>query len=518
MAILPFGEWLPDGPAFGNPGTVTATNVVPRTQRSYTSFPSPVPYSAPLPAQVCGSYGYRDAIGHVYNFAGTRQRLYCQQTGSPNYADISGPGAPYNTEAPFDGYWQMTSFGKRIIATNYDDPVQTYLTGTDTTFSNLAAAAPRARFAAVIRDFLFLGNTYDSIDGAVPYRLHWPAIGDPTNWPTPGTNTAIQLQRDFQDLVQTDVGEITQIVGGHLSAADGAVLCERGIYRVQYAGSPDIFSFQLAEGAAGTDASLSVVNRRLPDANGVVRSVIYYLGSDGFGAFDGAGSSGIGSQKVDRTFFNDLDVQYLQAVAGTWDPLRKLILWFYHGRQHGGLYNRAIIFNWELSRWSLIDLTPIPVEWAEPSTYTTAGYTLDQLDAVGNLDALQFSLDSRAWTQSNPILGWFDGKHTQNYVTGPSLAATIETTEAQLFPDKRARITGARPLHDALVPASVSVGTREMLRQPVVYQGAVPENILGNCPQRTTGRYVRFQVQIPAGGNFNNVIGIDAAAMPEGIR
>jgi hypothetical protein len=518
MAILPFGEWLPDGPSFGNPGTNTALNVVPRTQRSYTAFPSPVPYSPALPARVCGSYGYRDESGHVYNVAGTATNLYLQVTGSTGFSDVSGPTAPYHTENPPDGFWQMTSFGKRIIATNYADPVQTYLAGTDSAFSDLAAAAPRARYCAVIRDFLMLGNTFDSRDGAVGYRLAWPAIGNPLNWPVPGSQTAIELQSDYQDLVQTDLGEVTQVVGGHLSAADGAAFCERGIYTIQYAGSPSIFNFQVAQGAAGTDSPLSVVNRTLPDSSGILRAVCFYLGSDGFCAFDGTGSTGIGAQKVDRTFFNDLDINYLRNVQGTWDPLRKIVLWFYCGQGNSGLFNRCIIFNWELSRWSLVDLTPIPAEWVEPQTYSSAGYNLDQLDPFGNLEQLKFSLDSRVWSTGNPILGWFDGNHIQNFATGPSLAATIETSEAQLFPDRRARINGARPLHDAIVPASVAVGTREILRNSVVYQGAVPENILGNCPQRCTGRYVRFQVRLPAGANFTAAQGVDVMAGPEGIR
>jgi hypothetical protein len=516
MAILPFGEWLPDGPAFGNPGTVTATNVIPRTQRSYTAVPSPVPYSAPLPDKVCGSYGYRDANGNVFNYAATTTHLYMQPTGQTNFVDVSGPSAPYTT--PADGNWEMTSFGNRIIATNYSDSIQTMLAGVDTAFSDLSPDAPRARHCAVIRDFLMVGNTYDSFDGPVGYRLRWPAIGDPTNWPAVGTNVAIELQSDFQDLVQTDLGSITQVVGGHLSAADGAVFCERGIYRVAYAGSPAIFDFAVAQGSAGTDASLSVVLRRLLGANGGELAVAYYLGSDGFGAFDGASSTGIGAQKVDQTFFDDLDVAHLRDVQGTWDPARKIILWFYHGQGNSGLFNRCIVFNWELSRWSLIELTATPVEWVESITYSTAGYNLDQLDPFGSLEELKFSLDSAVWSSGNPLITWFDGAHRQNFITGPSLPVTIETTEGQLFPDRRARITGARPLHDAIMPASVAIGTREMLRQPVVYQGAVPENILGNCPQRCTGRYVRFQMTLPAGANFRNLMGIDAMARPEGIR
>ena len=519
MAILPFGEWLPDGPAFGNPGTVVALNVIPRTQRSYGPMPGPVPHGDPLPDRVCGSYGYRNAAGTVFNFAATPQRIYMQQTGDTNFAtDVSGPGAPYNTEPPPDGFWSMTSFGRRLIATNYDDPIQSMLLGTDTALSDLSANAPRARYCAVIRDFLMVGNIVDVNDGPVMHRLAWPAIGDPTNWPVWGSDTAIELQSDYQDLVQTDLGAITQVVGGHLSAADGAAFCERGIYRIGYSGSPKIFDFAVAEGAAGTDASLSVVTRRLMDSSGVAHAVCYYLGSDGFYAFDGSSSAGIGSQKFDQAFFRDLDVAFLRNVMGTYDPQRKLVFWFYHGMQNNGLFNRAIVFNWELGRGTLIDLTPIPVEWVEPISYSTGGYNLDEMDPLGNLEQLKYSLDSRVYTEGNALLGWFDASHTQNFTTGDSLPATIETTEAQLFPDHRARIISTRPLHDAAMPASIAVGAREMVRQAVVYQGAVPENILGACPQRTTGRYTRFRLTLPAAANFNALQGIDVQARPEGIR
>src|SRR5262252_7746570 len=102
--LLPFGEWLPDGPSFMNPGSINIRNVIPRTQSSYAAFPSPVASLAgALPQQVCGSYGYRDAAGNVYGFAATMQHLYMQKTGAPAWVDISGPTAPYHTENPPDG-------------------------------------------------------------------------------------------------------------------------------------------------------------------------------------------------------------------------------------------------------------------------------------------------------------------------------------------------------------------------------------------------------------------------------
>jgi hypothetical protein len=56
-----------------------------------------------------------------------------------------------------------------------------------------------------------------------------------------------------------------------------------------------------------------------------------------------------------------------------------------------------------------------------------------------------------------------------------------------------------------------------MIRRGVVYQGAVPEGILGNCPQLHRAR-VRFRMTLPAGADFRNLQGVDAMAMPEGIR
>jgi len=520
MPILPFGEWLPDGPAFGNPGTVVATNVVPRTARSYGPFLGPVPRGNPLPARVCGSYGYRNAAGTVFNFAATQQRIYLQETGDTSFAtDVSGPGAPYNTEAPPDGFWSITSFGKRLIATNYTDPIQTMVIGTDSALSNLSANAPRARVCCVIRDFLMVGDIVDIHDGPLMHRVAWPAIGDPTNWPaTWGTDAAIMVQSDYQDLVQTDLGAVVQLVGGHMSSADGCALMERGIYRIQYAGSPKIFDFQVAEGSAGTSSPLSVVTRRIMDSSGVARAVVYYLGSDGFYAFDGSSSVGIGAGKVDQTFFRDLDVNYLRNVQGTYDPIRKLVIWLMHGQQNNGLFNHAYIYNWELARWGFADLTLIPVEWAEAVSYSTGGYNLDQMDPLGNLEQLKYSLDSRVYTEGNAMLGWFDGNHQQNFTTGDALAPTIETTETQMFPDRRTRVISSRPLHDAAVAASIAVGHREMVRQPVTYEMAIPENILGACPQRSTGRYTRFRLTLPPASGFNALQGIDVVARPEGIR
>lgn len=513
MAFVPFGEWLPDLPPFSNPGSLTALNVVPMTGGSYGPFPAPVAAAGnPALMSAClGSYAYRDAAGNVSNFAGDKSRLYLLSPSTTGFADVSKTtGGPYGIAAgTLFPFWSATAFGDRIIFTDYADPIQTYLVGTDTKFSDLASAAPRARFCAVIRDFLMVGNTFDSSDGAQPRRVWWPAIGDPTNWPTPGTNMAIEVQSDFQDLQQTDVGTITGLVGGGLLGADGAAFCERGIYRIAYVGSPPIFDFAVSQGGVGCVAPLSIV---------AFRGIAYYLGEDGFYAYDGASPSiPIGAQKIDATFFADASPAWLSSVQGVAVPMLKLIFWAYcsNSAGAGGLFDRLLVYNWQLARWSLIDLSAQPIEWLARSL--ALGYTLDQLDQFGNLDTLPYPLDSPFWTGGRPLLGLFlAASHGLAFPAGANLAPMVDTTERQPFPERRAKVLRARPICDVGTGAAVALCARNSTFDPVAFQPAVPVNPIGWCPQRLTGRYLRARLTLPAGSAFQHLQGVDVEARPEG--
>lgn len=516
--FLPFGEYLPDQPDFQNAGASVIKNVVPLTAKSYGPMPDLNTFSTnALTAAAQGAFSVIDNAGTVYTFAGDATKLYEMTAGSGTFANVSkGGGAPYTVGALPDGFWSFTAFGNRVIATgsSLNDPVQTFLLGTDAAFSDLAAAAPKAQFCAVIRDFLLLGSTKDAGAGTQKRRVWWSAIGDPTSWPTPGTTAAIQVQSDYQDLEQSDLGFITGLLGGSgLSGADGAVFAERGIYRVAYAGSPDIFDFAVAQGAGGTRSPFSIVQSRLPTGFGS-RSVALYLGRDGFKAFDGLTEFPIGTQKIDATFFKDLDLSYLKAVAGVADPVTRLVFWLYHGPNNGGLYNRLLAYKPELGRWALTELAT-SVEWLTPSI--SLGYTLDQLDQFGTIDTLPAPLDSSVWQGGYPLIGMFDSTHKLRYLTGSNLAPTVETSETQIYPGRRAKIISARPICDGGSP-SVAVGHRERIIDSVTYEGAIPVNVIGECPQRTTGRYVRFRMTLPAASAFTHLQGIDLSCFPEGRK
>ena len=115
--------------------------------------------------------------------------------------------------------------------------MQGFTIGTDSAFSAISGA-PAARHLAVIRDFVVTANvTYSSATHRS--RVRWSAINDATSW-TIGSN-----QADFQDI--PDAGHITGLVGGEF----GVVLMEKAIARMQYVGSPLIFTFEKVETGHG---------------------------------------------------------------------------------------------------------------------------------------------------------------------------------------------------------------------------------------------------------------------------
>lgn len=499
--VLPIGPWTPDLPTFGNPGSSNVRNVYARTPTSYGPVASPTIYSSALNLRCQGATAFFDQLGNVNLFAGTRTKLYRLVAGSTAWADVSKLGG-YN--CPDAAEWQFQYFNGRVTANNYNDPIQSFVLATDVVFSDLAAAAPKARYSAVVKNFLAVAGTFDATYQDQPQRVWWPALNDPTTWPTPGTTAAAQVQSSFDDLLG-DNGFITGIVG-NLGNADGAVFMERAVYRMIYSGPPEIFDFPPAEGVVGCVAPGSIV---------AYGNKAYYLGPDGFYSYDGGAAEPIGANQFDKTFYADLDQTYIARIVGTADPINRQIIWAYPGQGNvSGIPNRLLLYNWQLKRGSIVDMTcetiarMLSVGYTLDQLYTTLGYTLDNLPAP---------LDSRVWTGGSLLLGIFDTAHKLNYLTGPNLAPSVDTTETQPFPGRRWRCKGARPLVDGGAP-SVAIGHRETLQSEVTYTPASPINGLGVCPVRTSGRYGRARITLPAGSLFSHIQGVELDGDKAGSR
>lgn len=497
-------EWRPDLPPFGTGFSTTVENVLPKTPTTYGPFPSLQNYATdPLPARCQGAISVLDSDDNVSTFAGTDQNLYQMTVSGPTFSEVSKSHNAYTVAT--DENWQFIPFGDNLIATQIGDPIQSFIVGTSANFADLSVDAPKARYVAVVKNWLFVANTVDGTDGAVPWRVWWSAFNDPTSWPTPGTAAAAAAQSDFNDIVGQ--GGWIQGVVGNLGTADAAVFLEHSVWRVVYSGPPSIFTFTQAEGVRGTPAPGSIVQ---------LGALVYYLGEDGFYVFDGTSSQPIGANKVDATFYADFQPSFASRMIGAVDPLNKLIIWAYAGAgSNKGNPNRLIVYNWFTQTWSFAPNTEVETIFRSLSF----GYSLDGLDAVStNLDALPFSLDSRAWTGGALLLAGFGVDNTMGYFDGPNLAPTVDTEEIQPFTGQRTFVRNTRPLIDGNVTPSIALGLRTTVETSAAYGNPMSMNSLGWCPLRGNGQYVRARITLAANSTFEHIQGVELDASPAGRR
>ncbi len=500
--LIPFGEYLPDQPAFQVQGSSNIINVVPKTKGSYGPALAMSAVTGALDARCQGAAYTRDSSANVWGFAGDVSKLYENVSGSTSWTDISKVGG-YTT--PNDGGWSLAQFGERIVASNFSDAIQSYVMTVDALFSELSAAAPKARYIARVRDFMMVTNTVDGIDGPIPQRVWWSAIGDPTSWPTPGTDTAAQVESGFTDLYG-DGGWNQGLIPG-LSGADVVVFQERNIWRGMYIGPPAVFSWTQIENARGTPAPGSIIS---------AGALAFYLADDGFYACDGSQSIPIGEGKVDRMFWQDVDTSYLYRITAAVDPLNKLIYWAYPGPQNDdGTPNRILVYHYALNQFSKIEDQEVE---RMVSRALTTGYTLEELDPFGTLETLPFSLDSRAWTGGRLNLAAFDTTHKLAFFSGAPLAATMDSTEANLNDMGLAYVSRVWPMVD-VDAALVSVGKRNRLADPVDWgTSSTMTATTGSCPVRSTGVYHRARVSIPAGEVWTQAQGLQFEYRKAGRR
>lgn len=482
--MIPAGEWLPDLPAFENPGATEAKNVIPAAT-GYRPFPSLSAYSGSLAGRAQGAFATRDAAGNGANFAADAAKIYKLSAGT--WPDVSRTaGGAYATAS--DGGWCFAQFGDLVVAVNFNDAPQKWQLGASANFAALGGAPPNARFVATVRDFVVLGRV-----AGFPSRVKWSGINNAETWTvSPAT------QADEQDL--PDGGWIQGIVGGEA----GTVLQERAIKRMTYVGAPLVFQFDEISGNVGATIEGSIA---------AFENMIFFAHASGFYLLRGAKElQAIGDHKVDRHFWADIDQSYLYRVSAAVDPVGKLYVISYPGAGHsGGLPNKVLIYNWAIGRWSRAEAD---LELVYPGL-SQAGYTLDGLDAVsGSLDALPFSLDSAVWSGvGRPLLAGFDAAHRLGYFEGGTLNAVVETTEAQLFAGRRALVRAIRPLVEGVATngagITLQLGTRNTTVEPVTWTG--PRSLDGNgvCPVRSNARYHRARIGIAAGTTWSHIRGVD---------
>lgn len=515
--VLPVAQFAPDLPDLIGGQSANIINVIPRTPNSYGAVLGPVSVYDALGSRCQGGAAFLDSAGAVWLFAGDANDLFFIQSMSTTWANVSQTTGGYST--PADNMWRFTYFNGRVIATNYANNVQSYTLGSSSLFADLPGSPPQAKYIAVVKNtFVMLGNTSDPTNGALPQRIWWAAAGDPTNWPTPGSEAAAQVLAGAIDLLGPD-GAVAGIVPDLLNA-DAVIFQQFSVKRASYAGPPDIFTIQPVENARGCIA---------PDSIVAYGGIAYYWGQDGIYAFDGASSNPIGANRVDKFLYGDgahtgdLDLSNVARVVGTTDPTNKLIWWAYPSLSaSNGSPDRLLAYHWELDRWSLV----IDITCETIIKLISIGYTLDQLYTVFGftVDQIPAPLSSSLWIGGLLSFGIFDTNHKLNFLAGAPLSPIVDTAELQPVPGRRSFVRNARPLIDGnpsqTAQPTVQMFYRDRLSDSLIAAPTVSMNALGTCPQRLSGRYMRARISVPSTGipGWTNISGVELDLQPQGIR
>lgn len=484
--MISFAEFAPDRSLF-NPNFSDATsNALPRPD-GYGPWPAFVAYSAALAAAPKGGFLARTEAGDIHIFAATTTKLYKLNTTTLAWADVTRTVGG-NYALPDKTYWYFAQFGDFVIATQLGDEPQVFQLGVSTNFTDLAGSPPRASYVSVLGDFLLMSN----IAGA-RRRSQWSGLNDHTWW------TPRKRSSDFQDY--PDGGKVI----GHASFDRGALIFQEEAIREMTPAfdSPTIFNFTKTEENRGCVTPGSIISSG--------RSV-YYLSREGFYQY-AVPSVPIGNNRVDDWFNANNDVASLHLIQGMDDPDTKVVFWRFKtvGHTNPETTDRLLAYSYGTDRWSLA-----AIELSLLAPFTTVGYTLDGLDALGyTLDTLPFSLDSPAWQGGQKLLAGFDASYRLGFFSGAGMEATMETAAVPLGGGRRAFVNGFRPITDApTVYGTVAGMDTHGGSQNWGTEAVMNRN--GIIPARKDARLHRFRIRIPAGTSWNDLHGVEPKARASG--
>lgn len=505
---LPLGSWRPDMPDLNNPGVTVAHNVTPNMGtmqgavtyeplRAASIFSNTTMASRPL-----GTAVGLDKLNNAKVYGGCATRLYKINPGTRAWQNISR-AANYTTA---DGeIWETTEYGNAIFFTNYTNEIQYINKDIDIQFAD-ATTLVKGRHIATVKDQVVIANTYDALDGAVPFRVRWCGIGLPLSWDFSQATGA-----DFQDVY--GFGAIQAIVGGEA----GWLLMQKGIVKMQPVPYPYWFEFNPVPKAKGCSISQSVIT---------VEGNTYFIADDGFYIMDGntGQTSPIGAGRIDQFFLNSVDTSQYTYMTVAADPRAKLIYWSYVSMDaEDGAADKMLIFNYVTGDWSIADATADLI-----FNSLSLPWTIDQFDTFVTINEIPASPDSPIWAGGNAML-WAMKSNGSIYVFGgENLPATIETGEQMIMqqikaadPDARgdrATITKVRALYDGSGGETrLRVGGRDLSNVDVVWDNSMePHPQTQFAYPRNTRRFHRFRIRLS--GDWTKAMGLQIDAKPAGTR
>lgn len=490
MPLLRFAEYKPDISDYEGSSTKNILNVVPQAD-GYGPFPSFSKFSQSLPGPCRGGFYALNSDGTVSIFAATATKLYQLNNTTFAWVDVSLAAGSYSALSS-TAQWQFAQTGSLVFATQANAVLQVFTVGTSTAFSNALGSPPQAAYISVVGQFLVLSGLLSQ-----PFRIQWSGVASfnaSTSW-TAGLN-----QSDFNDF--PDGGVVRGVAGGEQS---GIIFQDQIIRTMHYvAGSPVIFQIAKVTEGLGLLAPYSRVQSG--------SNVLFYSGKGFHIMAPGGQPTPIGRERVDKTFFADLDISNMQLFMAAADPRSQRVYIAYKSTSGvAGQFDKLLGYDMALDKFF-----PIAASGQFLLGLSQSGITLESLDAIsGSIDAMTLSLDDYP-TSVQPQLAQFNGSGALGFFSGPALEAKIQTAE-QGTDFQRLDITGFIPITDASTVKG-SILYRDTQQATPIQGAQVGLSRIGRCDMTRDTRYARFQIDIPAGSTWTFAAGVIPDANPGSVQ
>lgn len=476
--MIPFANYEPDASPFNPNSTDYAKNVLP-VRDGWGPCPCLATQTPALAADPKGGTGTLYPDGSYHTFIGTTTHIYRVADAGTSFEDFSG--ATYNV--PDGDYWSFHNYGTVQLATNLNDGL---LERSGSSFASVTGSPPKAKHVFSVGEFVVLGDLENN-----PAAVQWSGIGDRTQW---------TIGEDLADIQTFPNGG--RVMGGIGTELGGYILQRKAIRKmVAQPGSTYAFSFELVNPTRGCVAPWSIVE---------AGNTFFYLDDDGF--YSGPEGTPIGAERVDRTFFADLDQTNIHLVQGAADPFNKTVWWRYP-RSAGG--HAILVYDWQLKRWSHIEAD---VNFIFGTT--SAGFTWDDLDSLSStMDGVPYPLDSRVYQGGLPVFAGIDSDSKFGYFSGAPYEATARTAVVPLTNEDRAFVNEFRIKTDANGAVTARVGVSPRHDSTVSWSSSLSrEASTGMVSCRADGRFHQFEVTIPSGSAWTHLHGVTPYTRRRGRR
>lgn len=487
---LPFVAWRPDAWNNGSPYSGVASGVLPKAN-GYGPWPSLASTSESVGSAVRGAFVARLTNGNSVVYCGTEKKLYRFAGIATAWENVTrqDTGSDDDYALPTGGFWSFAQFGNILIAVNGADEPQYIDVDVGTEFDDIAGA-PIARYVKVVGDFVWLLDLASAVgpSGVAPsgrVQLQWSGFRDYDHW---------DIGDKSSDFATFPTGGF---VVGATSQLGGVVFLEREIWRF-VRDSVKIFDFAPVHEEQGVDAPYSIVGDE---------QSTYFHGTDGFSSIGPSGLVAIGNEWIDNWFLETCNPERINVIQGALDPIKKRVFWLFPSTSNASTVMDRVLCYDVLNRerpWS-----EATIEASCIFQGATPGATLDDLQTLyGSVGAVPYPLGSRVWVGGAPFLSAFDSAYKMAFFNGPNLEARVQTAQFQPIPGRRFYCNGFRVLGDAETVTG-KISTAERTQDAEAWKASGTLNAQGLIPQRGSGKYLRAEVTIPAGTEWDHLHGIE---------